>query len=113
LTKNLNKFFNRLDLPWVNLVWEKHYGNGKLPSHIRKGSFWWRDNLKLLSELKNFARPQIQNGETSLFWHDNWANQPLALSAPELFSFAINKLITVQGAFNHEEIATLFQLPLS
>jgi len=98
----------RLDLPWVNLVWEKHYGNGKLPSHIRKGSFWWRDNLMLLFELKKFARPQIQNGETSLFWHDNWVNQPRALSAPKLFSFAINKLITVQGAFNHEEIATLF-----
>lgn len=112
LTKNLHKFFNRLDVPWVNLVWENHYRNGKLPSHIRKGSFWWRDNLKLLSEFKNFARPKIQNGETSLFWHDSWTNQPLALSAPELFSFAISKLIA-QRAFNHEEMATIFLLPLS
>jgi len=79
LTKDLHKFFNRLDLPWVKLVWEKHYRNGKLPIHIRKGSFWWRDNLKLLPDFKNIAMPQIHNGETSLFWHDRWANQPLTL----------------------------------
>jgi len=24
LMKNLNKFFNKKDIPWVNLVWEKH-----------------------------------------------------------------------------------------
>lgn len=39
LSKNFHKFFNRFDLPWVNLVWEKHYRNGRLPSHTRKGSF--------------------------------------------------------------------------
>jgi hypothetical protein len=36
LMKNLHKFFNKLDIPWVHLVWEKHYRNGKLPSHIKK-----------------------------------------------------------------------------
>ena len=40
LVKNMHKPFNRLDIPWVNLVWEKYYSNGKLPSHVRKGSFW-------------------------------------------------------------------------
>jgi hypothetical protein len=39
LLRNLHKFFNRLYIPWVNLVWEKHYKNGKLPSHIKKGPF--------------------------------------------------------------------------
>lgn len=27
LMKNLDKFFNKRDIPWVNLVWEKHYNN--------------------------------------------------------------------------------------
>lgn len=40
LFKNMHKPFNRLDIPWVNFVWEKYYSNGKLPSHVRKGSFW-------------------------------------------------------------------------
>lgn len=113
LMKNLHKFFNREDLPWGHLVWEKHYKNGKLPSHIRKGSFCWRDNLKLLQEFKGFASPLIQNGESSLFWHDKWADQALSNTVPELFSFASNKLITVKKAFSTEDISTLFQLPLS
>lgn len=27
----LHKFFNKADIPWVKLIWEKHYINGKLP----------------------------------------------------------------------------------
>lgn len=42
LLKYLHKFFNRSDLPWVKLIWEKHYRNDKLPnSVVPKGSFWW------------------------------------------------------------------------
>jgi hypothetical protein len=51
--------------------------------------------------LKAIAWPHVENGETSLFWH--WNNHPLALSAPELFSFAKNKLISVRRAFNQTE----------
>jgi len=29
-------------LPWVELIWDKHYRNGNLPSSTAlKGSFWW------------------------------------------------------------------------
>jgi hypothetical protein len=55
LLKNLNKFFNKKDIPWISLVWEKHYSNGKLPNYIKKGSFWWRDILKLLEPFKSFS----------------------------------------------------------
>ena len=27
LLKNLHKFFNIMDAPWVHLVWEKYYSN--------------------------------------------------------------------------------------
>lgn len=113
ILKNFHKFFNKCDLPWVNLIWEKHYKNGKLPNHIRKGSFWWRDTLKLLPDFKSVAKPQLMNGESILFWHDIWAGQPLAVIAPELFSFAKNKMITARKAFDQEELSDLFQLPLS
>jgi hypothetical protein len=44
LLKNLHKFFNRHDIPWVNLIWERHYSFGGLPSTDKKvGSFWWKD----------------------------------------------------------------------
>lgn len=48
LLKHLHKFFNRANVPWVHLVWEKHYTNGRLPNHVKKGLFWWRDILKLV-----------------------------------------------------------------
>lgn len=55
LLKHLSKFFSRENLPWVELIWDKHYRNGKLPSSKKpKGSFWWRDILKLLDKFKGW-----------------------------------------------------------
>ena len=88
LLKNLHKFFNKVDTPWVQLIWDKHYGNGRLPSQIKKGSFWWRDNLKLLDAFKEMAMVNIQNGSTCLFWFDLWGGQVQNQTYLELFSFA-------------------------
>lgn len=30
LKKTLRKFFNKVDLPWVHLIWDTYYSNGKL-----------------------------------------------------------------------------------
>jgi len=35
LMKNLDKFYNRKEIPWVNLVWEKNYKNDKLPGVVK------------------------------------------------------------------------------
>jgi hypothetical protein len=42
LLKNLHKFFNKANLPWVYLVWSQYYSNGKLPTNTSKGSSWWQ-----------------------------------------------------------------------
>lgn len=31
LLKNLHKVYNRMDLPWVQLLWNQYYNNGQLP----------------------------------------------------------------------------------
>jgi hypothetical protein len=67
LIKFLHKFFNKEDIPWVSLVWEKYYNFGKLPGEIKKGSFWWRDILKLLIKFKGMARVQVGSGEPAIF----------------------------------------------
>jgi hypothetical protein len=113
LLKNLHKFFSRDNVPWVELVWEKHYKNGKLPSHIKKGSFWWRDTLKLLPDFKSLASPTIEDGKSALFWIDSWHNGPLQLAMPELHSYAKNNRISVNKAFETENLSELFHLPLS
>lgn len=66
LIKHLHKFFNREGIPWVSLVWKKYYDSGKLPGSSRKGSFWWRDILKLLTKVKGMAKVQIQSGTSCL-----------------------------------------------
>jgi hypothetical protein len=88
LLKNLDKFFNRVDTPWVSLVWEKHYPNGKLPNHIKKDSFWWRDVLKLLNCYKDFSLVEVKNDQSCLLWSNNWNTQPLQTQIPKLCSFA-------------------------
>jgi len=113
LMKNLDKFFNRKDIPWVQMVWEKHYKNDKLPGQTKKGSFWWRDILKLLPKFKEFTTIQIKDGRTCLLWQDNWQTTQLSQAFPQAFSFAKNKFISVQKAFSTEDLTGLFNLPLS
>jgi hypothetical protein len=68
LLKHLDKFFNKRNLPWVKLIWDKHYRNGKLPSSTTpRGSFWWRDILKLLKKFKGMASVLIASGKSCLF----------------------------------------------
>lgn len=47
LMKQLHKFYSKSDIPWIHLVWFKHY-NGRVP-HIQRevGSFWWKDIFRL------------------------------------------------------------------
>jgi len=107
LLKNLHKFFNRLDIPWVNLIWEKHYQSDKLPNTTRKGSFWWEDILKLLDKYKGLASVSISDGRTCLLWWDLWEGQVCAQVYPELFTFARIKNATLQRVLSPIDIDQL------
>jgi hypothetical protein len=91
LLKYLHKFLDREDLPWINLIWEKYYHNGRLPAVGKVGSFWWRDILKLIDKYKGMATVNIQDGRTCLFWEDLWKGIVPKLSFPELYSFSKKK----------------------
>jgi hypothetical protein len=39
LLKNLHKFFNKVNLPWVKLIWDNYYKDGKLPNKTKKAPF--------------------------------------------------------------------------
>jgi hypothetical protein len=72
LLKFLHKFYNNHDLPWVNIIWNIYYLFGRLPDHMRIGSFWWKSLLNLLRNFKSLAYPIIGNGRTILFCDDLW-----------------------------------------
>jgi hypothetical protein len=76
----------------------KHCRNGKLPNHVKKGSYWWRDILKLLDTFKGIAKVDLKSGSSCFFWSDMWNDHIPSLTYPELFSFSKNKAITFQKA---------------
>jgi hypothetical protein len=113
LLKNLDKFFSRDNLPWVNLIWSQYYNNGHILGNSKKGSFWWRSILKLLTSYKGLAKADYGNGETILFWHDLWNVHVMKASFPHLHSFAKSDVITVISVLQLEHFQDHFNLPLS
>jgi hypothetical protein len=77
LLKNLHKFYNNLDIPWVQLVKSSYYGSGTLPGSNMEGSFWWKEHLKLIDYYKQMARCNLGNGSTTFFWTDLWSDNCL------------------------------------
>jgi hypothetical protein len=47
LMKHLDKFYNKSDTPWVQLIWSTYYADSVPHSARPCGSFWWRDILQL------------------------------------------------------------------
>jgi hypothetical protein len=68
--KNLHKFFNRLDMPWVSLIWNNHYKSGKVPCNKKVGSFWWKEVMENLNTLRGISKAIIEDGHTIRMWGD-------------------------------------------
>jgi hypothetical protein len=73
LIKNLHKFYNQKDIPWVKLIWQAYYNNGQLPHFGNsKGSFWWKDCLSFMKDYRDITSITINNGKTCSLWKDKW-----------------------------------------
>lgn len=115
MLKHLHKFYNKVPVPWVSLVWEKYYSNGKLPRLTAsfRGSFWWKDLLKLLDPYKGMAMANVSDGLSCFFWLDQWDSQVMHQTFPELFSFSKDAFISVKKIKTTTSLVTHFHLPLS
>jgi len=47
LLKQLDKFYRKENVQWVNMIWSKYYANVVPHLAREKGSFWWKDILRL------------------------------------------------------------------
>ena len=116
LMKHLYKFMNRMDLPWVKLIWEAHYQNNKLPqAHAPCGSFWWKDILSLWDSFMDLTCCKHEDGRTIRFWKDKWRDISPARAFPHLFSFARQQDINLKQllVINDKNLLEHFHLPLS
>lgn len=114
LMKQLQKFLNKEDLPWVNLLWANYYQANNLQISSKKGSFWWRDIIKLWDIDKGIASVKMGDGSRIRFWEDSYNGCPLSHQFPELYSFAKstnihkwNKMIILQICFISHSVQKL------
>ena len=117
LTMNLHKFYNKADIPRVSLIWATYY-NGLVPhTTVLCGSPWWRDIMKLNEIYRLHYVITINDGNSSLLWHDSWklngCYTPIKEKFPKLFSFALYDKISVKDFVEDFDIDTYFQQPLS
>jgi hypothetical protein len=113
LLKYLHKFYNKSDTPWVTLLWNAYY-NGKVPHAVDPcGSFWWRDICKLMPIFRGFASSTIGNGQSVLFWKDEWLANIKSECFPRAYSFSTDGDVSVQDFLNATSLSGNFHLPLS
>ena len=67
LLKHLHKFFNRMDIHWVQLIWGDIIAMVPCPVLGKRVFFLWRDILKLLDSFKGLAMVNIKDGISCLF----------------------------------------------
>ena len=61
LMKNIYKFLNKEDIPWVSLLWEKYF-HIEPPMGKSEGSFWWKAHIPLLHKFKAMIKCTIGLG---------------------------------------------------
>jgi hypothetical protein len=72
LLKFLHKFFNKQDVPWVMVIWDKYYSEGAPQARRPCGSFWWRDVSCLFDIYRGIKKCTVNLGDTVLFWKACW-----------------------------------------
>jgi hypothetical protein len=90
--KNLHKFYNREELPRVQLILANYYANGQVLGQAKKV-------------------PSTGRGSSIIFWQDLWNEKILSQSNPHLYSFTNRENITMQSALQLNDLQDLFHLP--
>jgi hypothetical protein len=88
LLKQLDKFYNKKDVQWVHLIWEKYYPSGVAHLRREKGSFWWKDIMRLHLKYRGVAIYSPNKGDTLSLWDDVILGSLMSLKYPTLHSFA-------------------------
>jgi hypothetical protein len=113
LLKFLHKFYNKEDTPWVTILWKSYY-EGKISHAVDPcGSFWWKDVMKLSPIFWGITSCVIANGDTVLFWKDDWLDQIISEKFPRAFSYCLHEDTSVQKFLTASTLADNFSLPLS
>lgn len=113
LLKQLDKFYRKKNIQWVNLIWQRYY-NGIVPHLAReKGSFWWRDILWLHIQYRGVAICNPSMGHTISFWEDIINDVVHSEKYPHLLHFARDPAISLYNLKHAENLTDHFRIPMS
>jgi hypothetical protein len=113
LLKQLDKFYKKENVQWVNLIWQKYYLSSVLHLAREKGSFWWKDILRLHIHYRGIAVCSPVIGDTVGFWEDLINGQLHADLFPNLLAFAKDSCVSLSKLKNAENLLDFFRLPMS
>lgn len=65
--KQLHKFYNKAEIPWVQLIWSTYYAEKVPHASDPCGSFWWKDLLQLSDVYRGVTTVKVATGDTVLF----------------------------------------------
>lgn len=113
LLKQLDKFYRKEELQWVNLNWQRYYSN-EVPHLAReKGSFWWKDILRLHYKYRGVAVCIPNKGDTVGFWDDLINNSIHSQDLPSLFLFAKDPKISFWKLRTSDSLLSCFRIPMT
>jgi hypothetical protein len=73
LIKFLHKFYNKVNLSWVQLTCQAFYSKPTPPHHRKHaGSFWWREVMSTSDNFFMMAECVGNECNTIYFWRDTW-----------------------------------------
>jgi hypothetical protein len=78
-----------------------------------KGSFWWRDILKLVDKFRELAVCLPGSGASISLWLDTFDDLPFSEKFPILYSHTLDENVPLQKALLQADLLSLFRLPMS
>jgi hypothetical protein len=96
-TKSQWVFQRKENIQWVNLIWDKYYPAGVSHLAREKGSFWWKDILRLHVQFRGVAICIPNKGDTVSFWDDLIEGKIHSQIFSNLFIFAKDTCIPLEA----------------
>jgi hypothetical protein len=113
LLKQLDKFYRKADEQWIRLIWQKYYQNAVPHLAREKGSFWWKDILRLHVLYRGVAICLPSRGDTVAFWDDIINGALKSVTFPNLVGYAKDPKASLWKLRNEGNIINCFNIPMS
>lgn len=112
LEGQLDKFYNKKNVQWVSLIWNKYYSDSAPHMRKYKCSFWWKDNFCLHTQYRGVAICKRSKGDIVSFWDDLLATLYFC-KYPNMYHFAKDTTISLENIRNGDNLVDFFRIPMT